>query len=370
MQPLDDYVVWKPVSHEEIGDIGDFRGRCSTWVARVTRVSNPTTRPAFVHSCGAEIMSSIVNINGADLEIQNPSRKRFVAEFQEPLDQEAADGHVNTGAYARLSKRLKATYERYVPVSDNAYVCIYGYLVSSSWITRKARPLCRRSCARSSASQVCAGTHRGRIQRSKDAGEDEDDWRGEWLKDFLKGMFPADVLDEVFDVPWFQKVVLCLLEARRDLVEPLMKHMDGVDVYPSHAVADIGHNRTDADNLPKVLTHEPRFLWWLLNPETVDDFTGRGRWRCCSNCVRPPRQGPRLAPPQVSRRVGPRGIGDLKECEALTTVKFHPKTFAEQRRSSCKFRLNTVPDDTPPDPVPSPARRNYTYSRRFSSALV
>ena len=317
-------------------------------------------------------MSSIVNINGADLEIQSPSRKRFVAEFQEHLDQEAADGHVNTGAYARLSKHLKTAYERYLPVSDNAYVCMHGYLIeqllehpeSAAIVPQKLRGIIDNP-------KFVKALIETRIKRTKDTGGDENDWRGEWLGEFFKGMFPADtMLDEEysdFDRPWFQKVVLCLLEARRDLVEPLMQYMDEVDVYPSHAVDEIGHGRTAADNLPQVLTHEPRFLWWLLNPGTVDDFKyepwevemlqqhaydHRGKTLDQRN-------------PKFLGALGLRGIGDLKECETLTTRHHLPKTFAEAKAIvlAKPYVWNTVSDDTPPDPVPMPRpSRNDPYS--------
>ncbi|MBD40359.1 MAG: hypothetical protein CMB11_08365 [Euryarchaeota archaeon] len=317
-------------------------------------------------------MNTIVNVNGADLEIQNPSRKRFVAEFQEHLDQEAADGHVNTGAYARLSKQLKTAYERYTPVSDNAFVCIYGYLIeqfmdhpeSAAIVPQKLRGIV-------DTPKFVRELIATRIKRSKDAGEDEDGWRGEWLSDFFKGMFPADtMLDEEysdFDRPWFQKVVLCLLEARRDLVEPLMKHMDDVDVYPSHAVAEIGHGRTDADNLPKVLTHEPRFLWWLLNPGTVDDFTYHP-WEVAmlqQHAYDHRAKTLDQRNPKFLGALGLRGIGDLKECEALTTLSHPPKTFASAKAVvlAKPYVWNTVPDDTPPDPAATPRpSRNDPYS--------
>lgn len=315
-------------------------------------------------------MSSLVNVNGVDLKIETPSRKRSITELQEHLDQEAADGHVNTGAYARLSKRLQALFEGYVDVSDNAYVCIYAYLIeqfmehpeTAAYVPQKLRGII-------DTPKFVKALIETRIERTKEAGGKEDDWRGEWLTDFFKGMFPADtMLDEEysdFDRPWFQKVVLCLLEARRDLVEPLMKHMDEVDVYPSHAVPDIGHGRTNGDNLPKVLTHEPRFLWWLLNPETVDDFTYEP-WEV--EMLQQHAYNHRANTLDQRNRkflgaLGLRGIGDLKECETLTETKNLSFADAKAAVLAMPYVWDTVPGDAPPDPVPMPRpRRNYTYS--------
>ena len=314
--------------------------------------------------------SLVINVNGNDMEIQSFSRKRFVAEIQEQVDKEAAEGHVNTGAYARLSKHLKTAYERYLPVSDNAYVCMYGYLIeqfmdhpeSAAIVPQKLRGIV-------DSPKFVRALISTRIKRTKDAGGNEDDWRGEWLDEFLKGMFPADtMLDEEysdFDRPWFQKVVLCLLEARRDLVEPLMKHMDEVDVYPSHAVADIGHGRTDADNLPKVLTHEPRFLWWLLNPGTVDDFTYEP-WEV--EMLQQHAYDHRANTldqrnPKFLGALGLRGIGDLKGCETHTETLGRNFAHAKAAVLSKPYVWNTEPDDTPPDPVPMPRpSRNDPYS--------
>ena len=314
--------------------------------------------------------SLTINVNGTDMEIQSFSRKRFVAEIQEQVDKEAADGHVNTGAYARLSKHLKTAYERYLPVSDNAYVCMYGYLIeqlvehpeSAAIVPQKLRGIIDRP-------KFVQALILARIKRTKDAGGNEDDWRGEWLDEFLKGMFPEDTMlnEETsdFDRPWFQKVVLCLLEARRDLVEPLMKHMDEVDVYPSHAVAEIGHDRTNADNLPKVLTHEPRFLWWLLNPGTVDDFTYEPREVEMLQQHAYDHRANTLDQrnPKFLGALGLRGIGDLKECEALTEKQDKTFAFAKTAVLAKPYVWNTVPDDTPPDPVPMPRPpRNDPYS--------
>jgi hypothetical protein len=315
-------------------------------------------------------MSSLVNIGGANIEVQTPSRKRFIAELQEQVDKEAADGHLNTGAYARLSKQLKTAYERYLPVSDNGFVCMYGYLIeqllehpeSAAIVPQKLRGII-------DSPKFVKALISTRIQRTKDAGGNEDDWRGEWLDELLSGMFPEDTMlnEETsdFDRPWFQKVVLCLLEARRDLVEPLMKHMDKVDVYPSHAVDEIGHGRTDADNLPKVLTHEPRFLWWLFNPGTVDDFTYEP-WEVAmlqQHAYDHRAKTLDQRNPKFLGALGLRGIGDLKECEALTEKQDKTFAFAKAAVLAKPYVWNTVPDDTPPDPVPMPRpSRNDPYS--------
>jgi len=317
-------------------------------------------------------MSSSVNVDGADMEVQSFSRKRFVAEIQEQVDKEASDGHVNTGAYSRLSKHLKAAYERYLPVSDNAYACVYGYLIeqllehpeSAAIVPQKLRGVIDNP----KFVKALIGT---RIERTKDAGGNEDAWRGDWLQNFLNGMFPeATMLNEEesdFDRPWCQKVVLCLLEARRDLVEPLMKHLDEIDLYPSHAVAEIGHGRTDADNLPQVLVHEPRFLWWMLNPGTVDDFTYRP-WEV--QMLQQHAYNHRAntldqRDPKFLGALGLRGIGDLKMCEML--IEKQPGLiFADAKTIVLgkSYVWKTVPDDEPADPEPMsrPSRNNqYTW---------
>ena len=312
-------------------------------------------------------------VNGVSLEMPSPSRKRHLTELQEQLDQEAADGHVNDGAYSRLSKHLKTAYEHpTAPVSDQAFGFIYAYLIeqlvehpeSAALVPKKLRGII-------DTPKFVRALISMRIKRTKEAGGEEDEWRTGWLDEFLKGMFPQDtMLDEEtpneFDRPWFQKVVLCLLEARRDLVEPLMEFMNQVEVYPSHAAHGIGHGRTHLDNLPKMLTHEPRFLWWLFNPGTVDDFTYEP-WevRMLQQHAYDHRDKTLdQRNPKFLGALGLRGIGDLKSCETHTTLRHLPKTFAEAKAIvlARPYAWHSVPGDSPRDPAPMPRPDTYDWA--------
>lgn len=290
----------------------------------------------------------------------DPPRKRMIQEVQNEIDKEAAEGNINEGAYLRLGKKVKAAYE-YSEVDQHG-AGVYCYLIkqllehpeSAAVIPKEFRSYVE-------SPKFVKALIAMRIRCVEETGDAGQDWRTDWLQNFFKGMFPQDtMLDEEspkeFDREWFQKVIVCLLEARRDLVEPLMDHMDEIEVYPSHAGGEIGHGYTTTETLPLAVKHEPRFLWWLLNPGTVDDFTyepwevemmQQHAYEHRANTL-----------DQRNRKflgaLGLRGIGDLKECEALTEKQ--DKTFADAKAIvlAKPYVWNTVPDDTPPDPVPMP----------------
>lgn len=96
----------------------------------------------------------------------------------------------------------------------------------------------------------------------------------EWKTKLMQGLFKEEIFDEDngndFDIPLFRKIVKAVLAARCGLLEALEQLLNAVDVYPSH-VHNLGHG--NLVEVPEMIRSDPEFLWWLLNPGTVDDFT-------------------------------------------------------------------------------------------------
>tara|TARA_B100000809_G_scaffold265919_1_gene326356 strand:+ start:4101 stop:4907 length:807 start_codon:yes stop_codon:yes gene_type:complete len=96
----------------------------------------------------------------------------------------------------------------------------------------------------------------------------------EWKTKLMQGLFKAEIFDEdegsEFDIRLFRKIIKAVLAARCGLLEALEQLLNAVDVYPSH-VHDLGHG--NLEEMPEMIRSDPEFLWWLLNPSAVDDFT-------------------------------------------------------------------------------------------------
>ena len=89
--------------------------------------------------------------------------------------------------------------------------------------------------------------------------------------DLLWALIPFEVHSpEDGNYTRFGELVELMMKARGYLL-PLERYLDDVETYPSLVGPEpLGRGKTQG--VPKLLTIEPAFVWWLLNPGTVDDF--------------------------------------------------------------------------------------------------
>lgn len=193
------------------------------------------------------------------------AKKRALPDAQAALDEESERGNIKEGAYLRLSKCLKAVHDA---ETESECWILAKYLLKQVLDQPKSIALMpefvRTVIVEKPTFLRMLLNAKGRTNPSG-AGDEE------WSMDLLWALVPFEVHSpEDGDYTRFGVLVDRVMSARGFLL-PLERYLDCVETYPSLVGPEpLGRGKTQA--VPKLLTIEPAFVWWLLNPGTVDDF--------------------------------------------------------------------------------------------------
>ena len=193
------------------------------------------------------------------------TKKRAVTAMMAALDEESEKGNVNEGAYLRLSKCLKDFHGLELEAPGDV---LTRYFLHQLVTKPKGIPYMT-DHVRTSVIEKSHFLHflqRLRKKMNPSGAGDE-----AWAMDLLWALIPFEVHSpEDGDYARFGALVELVVKAREWLL-PLERYLDDVETYPSLVGPEpLGRGKTQA--VPKLLTIEPAFVWWLLNPRTVDDF--------------------------------------------------------------------------------------------------
>ncbi len=184
------------------------------------------------------------------------------------LDKEAEDKTLSEGAYLRVSNALMAVKE--ANEAEKRGVITRYLLKQICW-----KPLSAASVPMEERRLIDRPEFiRAVVEKRMTDAETKDKAHGPWKEKLLRGLFCPTMLDEQnksFSYQWFRDVLVAVLRARRDMLEPLEKLLNEKHISPFHAHYPMGDGRLD--ECPEVLNVEPGFLWWLLNPEVYDRHT-------------------------------------------------------------------------------------------------
>ena len=193
------------------------------------------------------------------------AKKRAVTAMLAALDEESEKGNVNEGAYLRLSKCLKHFHglDLEVPADVLTRYFLHQLVTKPKGIPHMTDHV-RTTVIEKAPFLRFLKKFRKKANPSG-AGDEA------WANDVLSALIPFEVHSpEDGDYARFGELVELVVKAREWLL-PLERFLDDVDLYPSLVGPEpIGRGKMQA--VPKLLTIEPAFVWWLLNPGTVDDF--------------------------------------------------------------------------------------------------
>lgn len=269
---------------------------------------------------------------------------------QTALDDESEKGGVTEGAYVRLSKCLKDVHDE-KNTADTALLA--SYLLKQALVHPKSIAFVPEFTRTIVIEKVAFFRCLLTLKKREVNGVDDK----EWSTDLLSSLIPHRVHSpEDSDYAQFRKLVGVVIQARGYLM-PLERFLDDTDTYP-HLVCPEPLGYGQLDRIPAVLIAEPSFLWWLLNPGTVDDFyyDDREVLRLQESAfinrhkVYTPEYMPRLV-----AGLGLRGPDDL---EAIASrIREHGEIFAE-----AKEHVITNSGDYCGTPMELPARpRDYLW---------
>ncbi len=288
------------------------------------------------------------------------------------LDKEAEDKTLSEGAYLRVSNALMAIKE--ANEADKRGVV--------------SRYLLKQICWKPMSGALCVPMEERRLierpefiravfeKRTTDA-ETKNLSHDAWKEKLLRGLFCPLMLDEEhksFSYQWFRDVLVAVLQARCNMLEPLEKFLNEKDISPWHTHFPMGDGRLD--ECPEVLHVEPGFLWWLLNPEIYDRHTFE-QWEVLKlqeyafrsyylHLASPPEKQPEVNEPKFIAALGLRGRNDLTAIQSRMRVEYEKlgelkgflpnieTRFAEAKAAVLAAPYDGTPEALPPQPAPWP----------------
>ncbi len=181
------------------------------------------------------------------------------------LDKEMEDQNLNDGAYLRLSNALMAVKE--ANEAEKRGVITQYLLKQICWKPLSAASVPMEERRLIERPEFINAVFKKRTTDAETANLSHDAWK----EKLLRGLFCPVMLDEEkksFSYQWFRDVLLAVLRARCNMLEPLERFLNEKNISPFHTHFPMGDGRLD--ECPEVLLVEPGFLWWLLNPEIYD----------------------------------------------------------------------------------------------------
>lgn len=288
-------------------------------------------------------------------------RDRTVQLTMTVLDKEAEDQNLSEGAYLRLSNALMAIKEANEAEKRGV---ITQYLVRQiCW-----KPLSAASVPMEERRLIERPEFIRAVfnKRTTDA-ETKNLAHGPWKDKLLRGLFCPLMLDEEkksFSYQWFRDVLVAVLRARCNMLEPLERLLNEKNISPFHAHYPMGDGRLD--ECPEVLLVEPGFLWWLLNPEIYDRHKFE-QWEVLKlqeyafrsfflQCALPPEKQPEVNELKFIAALGLRGRNDVVEIQRHMYNAYeklgmgHPNI--ETRFAEVKALVLGAPYDGTPEALP------------------
>ncbi len=196
--------------------------------------------------------------------------KRAIQDAQQELEKEVERGNINQGGYLNLCKRMKTVYDHHLSDRVDAVAAYLLHQLVHAPMTAKYVP-------RGPFRQIIETPSFLRILVERHQRANQGALLTEWVNDLMDGLFPFETMQDQddgkeFQTDWFRAVINGILKARCGLLDALVYFLDQHDYYPCF-VHRLGNGTLR--EAPEMLENDPRFLWWLLNPYTVDDFTYR-----------------------------------------------------------------------------------------------
>ena len=286
-------------------------------------------------------------------------RDRTVHLTMTVLDQEMEDQNLNDGAYLRLSNALMAIKE--ANEAEKRGVITQYLLRQICWkpLSAASVPLHERRLIERPEFIHAVFKKRTTDAETKYLSHDA------WKEKLLRGLFCPVMLDEEkksFSYQWFRDVLLAVLRARCNMLEPLEKFLNEKNISPFHAHFPMGDGRLD--ECPEVLLVEPGFLWWLLNPEVYDRHTFE-QWEVLKlqeyafrsfylQLALPPEKRPEVNELKFIAALGLRGRNDVVAIQSRMRIEYeklgHPNI--ETRFAEVKALVLAAPYDGTPEALP------------------
>lgn len=286
-------------------------------------------------------------------------RDRTVHLTMTVLDKEMEDQNLNDGAYLRLSNALMAIKE--ANEAEKRGVITRYLLKQICWKPLSAASVPMEERRLIERPEFIHAVFKKRTTDAETKYLSHDAWK----EKLLRGLFCPVMLDEEkksFSYQWFRDVLLAVLRARCNMLEPLEKFLNEKNISPFHAHFPMGDGRLD--ECPEVLLVEPGFLWWLLNPEVYDRHTFE-QWEVLKlqeyafrsfylQLALPPEKRPEVNELKFIAALGLRGRNDVVAIQSRMRIEYeklgHPNI--ETRFAEVKALVLAAPYDGTPEALP------------------